>query len=70
MDASNILSIAAFLASGACTILCVFLNGIYKEMKKLNDQLLTVVTNQGWHYNAIQDLQHRVGTLEKKQINL
>lgn len=61
-----LLSTLGFLLTGCLTLLCVFLRGIYGEMKGLNDKLLTVVNNQEWHYSAILQLQTRVSNLENK----
>lgn len=65
---SFLLSVVGVLVAFVVTILCYFLKGILDQMKKLNDQLLEVVSNQKWHYEAILELKDKVAILDK-QIN-
>jgi hypothetical protein len=49
----------------AVTVLGFFLSGILGEMKKLNDRLIQVVTNQEWHYREILNLKEDVAALKE-----
>ena len=60
------LSLIAFLGVGGISLLCYFLKGIYDEMRKLNNKLIEVITNQEWHYNKINELDSRLTRLENK----
>lgn len=51
----------------AVVVLGFFLQGILAEMKKLNDRLIQVVTNQEWHYREILKLQDDVAKLKESQ---
>jgi hypothetical protein len=48
----------------AITVLGFFLKGILDEMKTLNAQLISVVTNQEWHYREILALKEDVEILK------
>lgn len=50
----------------AVIVLGFFLQGILAEMKKLNDRLIQVVTNQEWHYREILKLQDDVTKLKEE----
>lgn len=47
--------LCGLLAGGVC-IFAFFLKGILDEMKAMNGQLIKVITNQEWHFEAIQEL--------------
>ena len=51
-----ILALLGSLGSLLVGILCFFLKGIYEEMKSMNSQLITVVSNMEWHYKEIIEL--------------
>lgn len=61
-----VIGLVSFLCAGGIGLLCYFLNGIYGEMKKLNNKLIQVVTNQEWHYSKITELENRVTRIENK----
>ncbi len=65
---SLLLSIIGFLVAFVVTILCYFLKEIRDEMKAMNRELIKVINNQTWQYNAILQLQGEVKVLDG-QIN-
>lgn len=64
-----LLNIIGVLVIFVITILCYFLKCILDQMKELNNKLLSVVTNQEWHHEAIKDLQSKVRNLEGIKFN-
>jgi hypothetical protein len=65
-DAFSFWLLCGLLGLGV-TVLGFFLQGILAEMKKLNDRLIQVVTNQEWHYREILNLKEDVARLKESK---
>ena len=63
-----LLSIIGALVAFVITILCYFLKEVRDEMKVMNKELITLINNQTWQYNAILTLQGEVKVLDS-QVN-